>query len=39
MTQLKETISRTSSTLAQDFAGATALVVILVIGLNLPELI
>ena len=36
---LKETITRDFPTLAQDFAGAAALVVVLVVALNLPGLV
>lgn len=39
MTELKEAFVRSSETLVQDFAGAAALVVILVVGLHLPGLI
>lgn len=38
MTELKETLSRNAATLAQDFAGAAALVVIVFAGLSLPSL-
>lgn len=38
MTQLKETIARSRNTIAQDFAGAAALVAIFVVMLNLPVL-
>ena len=37
--ELKEIIEQSSSTLLSDIAGATALVVLLVVGLNLPNLI
>ena len=33
---LKAALSRSSATLAQDFAGAAALVVMLLVGLHLP---
>lgn len=39
MTELKETLSRNSATLAQDFAGVAALVVIFFTGLSLPGLL
>lgn len=39
MTELKDVIARNSSTLAQDFAGAAALVVIVFTGLSLPGLL
>lgn len=38
MTELKDTLSRNSATLAQDFAGAAALVVVAFVGLSLPGL-
>lgn len=38
-TDLKAALTRSSHTLAQDFAGAVALVVILVVGLHLPGLV
>lgn len=38
MTELKETLSRNSATLAQDFAGVAALVVIVFTGFSLPAL-
>ena len=37
LTELKATLSRCCGTLVQDAAGAVALVVMLVIGLNLPN--
>ena len=37
--ELKEIVERSSPTLLSDIAGATALVVLLVVGLNLPNLI
>jgi hypothetical protein len=39
MNELKETIARSSGTLAQDFAGVSALIVIFVVGLSLPGLL
>jgi hypothetical protein len=39
MTELKETLSRNSATLAQDFAGVAALVVIVFTGFSLPGLL
>ncbi len=36
--ELKSIVSRTSPTLLGDFAGATALVVMLIVGLHLPGL-
>ena len=36
---LKTIAVRSNSTLVQDFAGAVALVVILVVGLHLPSLV
>jgi len=39
MTELKETFVRNSATLAQDFAGVAALVVIIFTGLSLPSLL
>jgi hypothetical protein len=36
MTELKETLTRNAGTLAQDFAGVAALVVIFFTGLSLP---
>ncbi|MGR3344567.1 MAG: hypothetical protein ACU0DI_15335 [Paracoccaceae bacterium] len=36
--ELKTVIERTSSTLLGDFAGAAALVVMLIVGLHLPGL-
>ncbi len=36
---LKSALARSSATLAGDFAGAAALVVMLVVALNLPRLI
>lgn len=38
MIEIKETIARSRSTIAQDFAGAAALVAIFVVMLNLPAL-
>ena len=38
-TDLKAAITRSSHTLAQDFAGGAALAVILVIALHLPGLV
>jgi hypothetical protein len=38
LTELKSIIERTSPTLLGDFAGATALVVMLIVGLHLPQL-
>ena len=37
--ELKTVIERTSPTLLSDFAGAAALVVMLIVGLHLPGLI
>ncbi len=37
MTELKETFARNAATIGQDFAGATALVVIFFVGLSLPS--
>ena len=37
-TDLKAIVARSPATLAQDFAGAAALLVILVVGLSLPGL-
>lgn len=39
MTELRDTLSRNSATLAQDFAGVAALVVIVFTGLSLPGLL
>ncbi|MDF0599532.1 hypothetical protein P1J78_02200 [Psychromarinibacter sp. C21-152] len=39
MTELKEILSRSSATLLQDAAGAAALVLMLIVGLNLPGLV
>ena len=39
MSQLKETIARSRSTIAQDFAGAAALVATFIVMLNLPGLL
>ena len=39
ITDLKTALARSPATLAQDFAGGAALVVILLVGLNLPNLI
>jgi hypothetical protein len=39
MTELKEMLSRNPATLAQDFAGVAALVVIFFTGLSLPSLL
>lgn len=39
MTELKETLSRNAATIAQDFAGVAALVVIFLTGLSLPGLL
>jgi len=39
MNEVKATIERCSATLAGDFAGAAALVVMLVVGLHLPGLV
>lgn len=39
MSELKETVARNAGTLAQDFAGAAALVVIVFVGLSLPGLL
>jgi len=36
MTELRETLARASGTLAQDFAGAAALAVIVLVALTLP---
>lgn len=36
MTELKEILNRSSSTILQDAAGLAALVLMLVVGLNLP---
>ena len=36
MQEIKDTISRDIPGLAQDFAGAVALIVVFVVGLNLP---
>ena len=38
MVEIRETIARCRSTIAQDFAGAAALVAIFVVMLNLPSL-
>ncbi|SMX22238.1 hypothetical protein BOA8489_00329 [Boseongicola aestuarii] len=38
MVEIRETIARCRSTIAQDFAGAVALVAIFVVMLNLPSL-
>lgn len=38
MTEIKEALTRSPLSLAQDFAGAAALVVSLVIALHLPGL-
>lgn len=38
MTELKDALTRNSATLAQDFAGVAALVVIIFTGLSLPSL-
>lgn len=39
LNELKEILDRTSSTLLSDFAGAAALVIMLVVGLHLPGLV
>ena len=39
LTEMKNVVTRSSSTLLQDAAGAAALVLMLVIGLNLPGLL
>lgn len=39
MTELKDAFSRNSATMAQDFAGVAALVVIVFTGLMLPGLL
>ena len=39
MIELKETLSRNYATLAQDFAGVAALVVIVFVGLSLPAIL
>ena len=36
MHEIKETVFRDIPALAQDFAGALALIVVLLVGLNLP---
>ncbi len=39
MQEIKETISRDIPAIAQDFAGALALIVALLVALNLPLLV
>lgn len=39
MQEIKETISRDIPAIAQDFAGALALIVVLLVALNLPALV
>lgn len=39
MAQLKETLLRNSATIAQDFAGVTALAVIIFVGFSLPSIL
>lgn len=36
MQEIKETVCRDIPTIAQDFAGALALIVVFLVGLNLP---
>ena len=37
LTDLKDILTRSSDTLPQDLAGAAALVLMLIVGLNLPS--